>query len=186
MKSLSYLLMLLSLASSCTATTMDPQPNNSRDLKMTQAQRFASVMNPRATSMEQFKTQLKNKQDGVGSGSNSKLSLVLGEALSLKGGGNGAEDVSGGHGDRTTIKVDKSGDGTSSSRPKDKAKKDKESNGSDGDSNNVFISKFSAALGEAMNNNNNRDVGGGTEKNGKTAEEQSDMEGRSSALPQGS
>ncbi|KAL7481559.1 hypothetical protein ACHAW6_007243 [Cyclotella cf. meneghiniana] len=185
MKSPSYLLMLLSLASSCTATT-DPQHKNSRELKMTQAQRFASVSNPRAISMEQFKAQLKSKQESNGGGtSHSKLSLVLGEALSLNRGGDGA----GGsidHGDRTTIKVDKTAHDKSTSRPKDNIKKEKERNGNDGDSNNVFISKFSAALGEAINNNNNLHEGGGAEKLVEKTEKQSDIEERSSALPQGS
>lgn len=136
--------------------------------------------------MEQFKAQLKSKQESNGDGtSHSKLSLVLGEALSLNRGDNG---VGGSidHGDRTTIKVDKTAHDKSTTTPKDNIKKEKERNGNDGDSNNIFISKFSAALGEAINNNNNLHEGGGAEKLVEKTEKQSDIEERSSALPQGS
>ena len=133
--------------------------------------------------MEQFKAQLKSKQETSGGSSNSKLSLALGEALSLNGGG----DASRSHDDRTTIKVDKTGDVNGGSSPKDKLqKKDKGGNEHDGDKSNTLISKFSAALGEAMNNHNDRDAGDGTEKHVKIEKEQSNMEGRASDLPQGS
>jgi hypothetical protein len=183
LKSPSYIMMLLSFASSCIAAT-ETQTNDSRDLKMTQAQRFASVKNPRVISMEQFKAQLNSNQQAKGDGSNSKLSLALGEALSLNGAANGA-DRKGGHGDRTTIIVGKNSGGTGTI--KDKTKKDQMSNGKDGDTNNIFISKFSAALGEAMDssNDNNRDVDT-SEKHMKKSGDPSDLEGRSSALPQGS
>jgi hypothetical protein len=116
MKSPSYLVMLLSFATSVSSATVheeaQPQIHNNRHLEMTQAQKFASQLNQRATSIKELKAGLPQEMT-------SKLSLD--EAFAV---GNS-------HGwDRPRTIIDaskiKAKSGNAGSGKKDQVKNDKE------------------------------------------------------------
>jgi hypothetical protein len=191
------MLMLLSLTTSSYAATTEQETSssNTRDLTMTQAQKFAA-MKPRLTTMEEVKA--KNQQSNVLEGFNNKLSLALGEALDFKSSssGSGGNIITNSRKEepRTVITVDKSKikpkntgivqktyaqEIANSLRKKDQVKNDGDNN-KETEKTNLF--NLNQALGQALNN----DKGSSGKFDAKgISKEKSGMEARISSLPQG-